>query len=97
MCMKDQKQEKNIIDSDIRNILNPVIISFWTGIVTLPSVDSCVTSVDQPVTPNSTRVLAVIDIPKYSILNHTPADRNTKADIPSRKGHRTCGGINKGL
>jgi hypothetical protein len=30
-------------------------------------------------------------------LNHTPADRNTKADIPSRKGHRTCGGINKGL
>ena len=48
MCMKPQKQEKNIIDSDIRNILNPVIISFCTGIVTLPSVDSKVKSVNQP-------------------------------------------------
>jgi hypothetical protein len=95
--MKDQKQEKNIIDSDIRNILNPVIISFWTGIVTLPSVDSWVISVHQPVTPTSTRVLAVINIAKYSILNHTAADTNKNNDIPSRKGHRTCGGINKGL
>ena len=35
MCMKPQKQQKNIIHSDIRNILNPVSILFWTRIVTL--------------------------------------------------------------
>ena len=62
MCMKPQKQQKNIIHSDIRNILNPVIISFWTRIVTLPSVDSKVKSVNQPLTAISSKVLAVIDI-----------------------------------
>ena len=62
MCMKPQKQQKNIIHSDIRNILNPVSILFWTRIVTLPSVDSRVTSVNQPLTPTSSSVLAIIDI-----------------------------------
>jgi hypothetical protein len=62
MCMKPQKQEKNIIDSDIRNILNPVIISFWTPIVILPSPDSRVKSVNQPLTATSSR--AVINIPE---------------------------------
>ena len=57
MCMKPQKQQKNIIHSDIRNILNPVSILFWTRIVTLPSVDSRVTSVNQPLTPTSSSVL----------------------------------------
>ena len=73
--MKPQKQQKNIIHSDIRNILNPVSILFWTRIVTLPSVDSRVTSVNQPLTPTSSSVLAIIDIPNVTILNHT-ADTN---------------------
>ena len=57
MCMKPQKQQKNIIHSDIRNILNPVSILFWTRIGTLPSVDSRVTSVNQPLTPTSNYIL----------------------------------------
>ena len=96
MCMKPQKQQKNIIHSDIRNILNPVSILFWTRIVTLPSVDSRVTSVNQPLTPTSSSVLAIIDIPNVTILNHT-ADTNRNADIPSREGHLTCSGMNNGL
>ena len=62
MCMKPQKQQKNIIHSDIRNILNPVSILFWTRIGTLPSVDSRVTSVNQPLTPTSSSVLAIITV-----------------------------------
>lgn len=96
MCMKPQKQQKNIIHSDIRNILNPVSILFWTRIVTLPSVDSRVISVNQPLTPTSSSVLAIIDIPNVTILNHT-ADTNRNADIPSREGHRACSGMNNGL
>ena len=68
MCMKPQKQQKNIIHSDIRNILNPVSILFWTRIGTLPSVDSRVTSVNQPLTPTSSSVLAIIDIPRFDEL-----------------------------
>ena len=92
MCMKPQKQQKNIIHSDIRNILNPVSILFWTRIGTLPSVDSRVTSVNQPLTPTSSSVLAIIDIPNVTILNHT-ADTNRNADIPSRESHLTCSGM----
>lgn len=96
MCMKPQKQQKNIIHSDIRNILNPVSILFWTRIVILPSVDSRVISVNQPLTPTSSSVLAIIDIPNVTILNHI-ADTNRNADIPSREGHLTCSGMNNGL
>ena len=41
-------------------------------------------------------VLAIIDIPNVTILNHT-ADTNRNADIPSREGHLTCSGMNNGL
>ena len=92
----DLSNHDDSTDGDIRNILNPVSILFWTRIVTLPSVDSRVTSVNQPLTPTSSSVLAIIDIPNVTILNHT-ADTNRNADIPSREGHLTCSGMNNGL
>ena len=70
MCTKPQKQEKKIIHSEIRNILNPVIILFWTRIVTLPSLDSWVKSLHQPLTPSSSSILAIINIVSLTILNH---------------------------
>ena len=70
MCTKPQKQEKKIIHSEIRNILHPVIILFWTRIVTLPSLDSWVKSLHQPLTPSSSSILAIINIVSLTILNH---------------------------
>jgi len=96
MCTKPQKQEKKIIHSEIRNILNPVIILFWTRIVTLPSLDSWVKSLHQPLTPSSSSILAIINIVSLTILNHT-AVRNRNADIPSREGHQLASGMKKGL
>ena len=39
-CINTQKQEKKTIISENKNILNPVIIFFWTRIVIPPSFDS---------------------------------------------------------
>ena len=47
MSMIAQKHEKKIIDSEIKNILNPFVIAFWTRSVILPSLDSICKSLDQ--------------------------------------------------
>ena len=47
MSKTAQKQEKKIIDSEIKKILNPVILLFCTRMVILPSLDSTCKSKDQ--------------------------------------------------
>ena len=49
-CIKAQIREKKIITSEIKNILNPFVIVFWTRSVILPSLDSICKSLDQAIT-----------------------------------------------
>ena len=49
-CIKAQIREKKIISSEIKNILNPFVIAFWTRSVILPSLDSICKSLDQAIT-----------------------------------------------
>ena len=42
--------EKKTISSEIKNILNPFVIVFWTRSVILPSLDSICKSLDQAMT-----------------------------------------------
>ena len=46
-CIKVQIREKKIISSEIKNILKPFVIVFWTRSVILPSLDSICKSLDQ--------------------------------------------------
>ena len=46
-CRKDQINEKKIINSEIKNILNPFVIVFWRRSVILPSLDSICKSFNQ--------------------------------------------------
>ena len=46
-CRKVQIMEKKTISSEIKNILNPFVIVFWTRSVILPSLDSICKSLDQ--------------------------------------------------
>jgi len=48
-CIKAQIREKKIITSEIKNILNPFVIVFWTRSVILPSLDSICKSLDQAI------------------------------------------------
>ena len=49
-CRKVQIMEKKTISSEIKNILNPFVIVFWTRSVILPSLDSICKSLDQAMT-----------------------------------------------
>lgn len=53
-----QKQEKKIIDSEIKNILNPEILFPCTRVVILPSLDSTSKSLDQLVKTKGNPILA---------------------------------------
>ena len=70
MSRQPQKQEKKIIDSEIKNILNPVILLFWTRIVILPSLDSTSRSLDQLVKTKGNPRLAARYIFNVMSLNH---------------------------
>lgn len=69
--MTAQKQEKKIIDSEIKNILNPVILLFSTRIVILPSLDSTCKSADQLLKIKGNPRLAASYIFNVTSLNHT--------------------------
>ena len=96
MSMTPQKQEKKIIDSEIKNILNPVIILFWTRMVILPSLDSTSKSLDQLVKTKGNTILAISYSWVVISLNHT-AIINRKAEIGNKDGHRRSPGIKKGF
>ena len=65
-----QKHEKKIIDSEIKNILNPVILLFCTRIVILPSLHSTSKSLDQLVKTKGNPRLAPRYIFNVMSLNH---------------------------
>ena len=59
MSKTAQKQEKKIIDSEIKKILNPVILLFCTRMVILPSLDSTCKSKDQVLKTKGNTRLAI--------------------------------------
>ena len=95
MSVQPEKQEKKIIDSEIKNILNAVIILFCTRMVILPSLDSSSKSLDQLVKTQGNTTLPVINILNVRSLNHR-AIINRKAEIPTKDGHRRSSGIKNG-
>lgn len=94
MSMTPQKQEKKIIDSEIKNILNPVIILFWTRMPFLPSLDSTSKSPHQLLKTKGNTRLAIINIFNVISLNHS-AIINRKAEIGNKDGHPRSPGIKK--
>ena len=94
MSIQPPKQEKKIIDSEIKNILNPVIILFWTRQPILPSLDSTSKSLHQLLKTKGNSRLAIINIFNVITLNHTGII-NRKAEIGNKDGHRRSPGIKK--
>ena len=94
MFKQPQKQEKKIIDSEIKNILNPVIILFWTRMPFLPSLDSTSKSPHQLLKTKGHTRLAIINIFNDISLNHS-AMLNRKAEIGNKDGHPRSPGIKK--
>ena len=94
MSIQPPKQEKKIIDSEIKNILNPVIILFWTRMPFLPSLDSTSKSPHQLLKTKGNTRLAIINIFNVISLNHS-AIINRKAEIGNKDGHRRSPGIKK--
>ena len=87
MSMTPQKQEKKIIDSEIKNILNAVIILFSTRIVILPSLDSNSKSVDQLVKTKGNISVVINNISDVITLNHWDVI-NRKAEPARTEGAR---------
>ena len=96
MSMTPQKQEKKIIDSEIKNSLNPVIILFWTRMPFLPSLDSTSKSHHQLLKTKGNTRLAIINSFNVISLNHS-AIINRKAEIGNKDGHPRSPGIKKAL
>ena len=95
MSVQPKKQEKKIIDSEIKNILNAVIILFCTRIVILPSLDSTSKSVDQLLKTTGNSILAIIKVSNVITLNHRDII-NRKAEIATPDGPRRSSVIKKG-
>lgn len=85
--VQPKKQEKKIIDSEIKNILNAVIILFSTRIVILPSLDSNSKSVNQLVKTKGNISVATNNISDVITLNHWDVI-NRKAEPARTKGAR---------
>jgi len=96
MFKQPQKQEKKIIDSEIKNILNPVMILFWTRMPFLPSLDSTSKSHHQLLKTKGHTRPASITIFNDTSLNHS-AIINRKAAIGNKNGHPRSPGIKKAL
>ena len=96
MSRQPQKQEKKIIDSEIKNSLNPVIILFWTRMPFLPSLDSTSKSHHQLLKTKGNTRLAIINSFNVISLNHS-AIINRKAEIGNKDGHPRSPGIKKAL
>ena len=87
MSVQPKKQEKKIIDSEIKNILNAVIILFCTRIVILPSLDSNSKSVDQLVKTKGNISVVINNISDVITLNHWDVI-NRKAEPARTEGAR---------
>ena len=87
MSVQPKKQEKKIIDSEIKNILNAVIILFSTRIVILPSLDSNSKSVDQLVKTKGNISVVINNISDVITLNHWDVI-NRKAEPARTEGAR---------
>ena len=87
MSVQPKKQEKKIIDSEIKNILNAVIILFCTRIVILPSLDSNSKSLDQLVKTKGNISVVINNISDVITLNHWDVI-NRKAEPARTEGAR---------
>ena len=87
MSVQPKKQEKKIIDSEIKNILNAVIILFCTRIVILPSLDSNSKSLDQLVKTKGNISVVINNISDVITLNHWDII-NRKAEPARTEGAR---------
>ena len=94
MSIQPPNKEKKIIDSEIKNILNAVIILFWTRQPILPSLDSTSKSLHQLLKTKGKTRLAIINIFNVITLNHTGII-NRKAEIGNKDGDRRSRGIKK--